>query len=67
MFQFKPKKALAVTYGSYDFTRQLKPYEFNYVLISWEASYNASKKVLHEKIQKVILLLEKQVIVILLF
>ena len=38
---------------SYDLRLQMRPYELNNSLISWEGSYNASKKILIEEIQEV--------------
>ena len=53
MLQFKPNEALAITYGSYDFKFQMRPYEFDNALISWEGSYDSSKKILIKVIQEV--------------
>ena len=38
---------------SYDLRLQMRPYEHNNSLISWEGSYDASKKILIEEIQEV--------------
>ena len=53
MFLFKPREALAIIYDSYDLTFQMRSYMLNNALISWERSYNTSKKLLNEEIQKV--------------
>ena len=53
MFQFKPRKALAVFHDSYDLRLQMRLYKLNNSLISWEGSCDTSKKILIEKIQEV--------------
>ena len=74
ILQFKLRDALVVLNDSYDLRLQMRPYGLNNSLISWEGSYDTSKKILIEEIQemnitwkKVILLLGAQVIAILLF
>ena len=45
MLQFKIREALVVLNDSYDMGLQMRPYELNNSLISWEGSYDASKKI----------------------
>ena len=53
MLQFKIREALVVLNDSYDLRLQMRPYELNNSLISWEGSYDTSKKILIEEIQEV--------------
>ena len=53
MLQFKIREALVVLNDSYDLRLQIRPYELNNSLISWEESYDASKNILIEEIQEV--------------
>ena len=53
MLQLKPNEALAVLNDSCDLRLQMRPYELNYSLISWEGSYDSSKKILIKVIQEV--------------
>ena len=49
----KPREALTVIHDFYDLRLQMRFYELSNVSISWEWSYDASKKILNEKIQEV--------------
>ena len=42
-----------ITYGSYDYKLQIRLYEFNNTLISWEESYDTPNKVLNKEIHEV--------------
>ena len=53
MLQFKQMKTLAVLHDYYDLKLQMRPYELNNALISWEGSYGASNNILNKEIQEV--------------
>ena len=53
MIQFKSRKVLAIFHDSYDLRLQMRSYELNNALISWEGSYGTSKNILNKEIQEV--------------
>ena len=44
---------MMVLNDSYDLRLQMRPYELNNALISWEGSYGAYKNILNKEIQEV--------------
>ena len=53
MLQFKIREALVVLNDSYYLRFTMRSYELNNSLISWEGSYDASKKILIEGMREV--------------